>query len=106
MMGNCQAVGVMGDCQAADAAATVVIQHPGGRVNRIYSSTNASEVMNANPGYYVARVVATGTVAAENAAPIKQLKLLRPDDTLVIGQIYRLVSFEGSLINLSSFQRE
>ncbi|KAG6401226.1 hypothetical protein SASPL_138076 [Salvia splendens] len=72
----------MGNRQAADVAATVVIQRPGGKVDRIHSSTNASEVMNGNPGYYVARVVATGTVAAENAAPIKQLKLLRPEDTL------------------------
>ncbi|XP_057806797.1 uncharacterized protein LOC131021563 [Salvia miltiorrhiza] len=87
----------MGNCQAAEAA-TVVIQHPsGGKVDRIYWSVSASEIMNANPSHYVAQVVATGAVAAENGAPIKQLKLLRPDDTLVIGQVYRLVSFEDVL---------
>lgn len=86
----------MGNCQAAEAA-TVVIQHPGGnKVDRIYWSVSANEIMNLNPGHYVAQVVATGSVAAENGAPIKQLKLLRPDDTLVIGQVYRLVSFEGT----------
>lgn len=87
----------MGNCQAAEAAA-VVIQHPGGKVDRIYSSASATEVMNANPGHYVALVV-----AAENAAPIKQLKLLRPDDALVIGQVYKLISFEGAFIVDSRF---
>ncbi|KAG6386807.1 hypothetical protein SASPL_151983 [Salvia splendens] len=81
----------MGNCQAAEAAA-VVIQNHGGKVDRIYSSVSATEVMNANPGHYVALVV-----AAENAAPIKQLKLLRPDDALVIGQVYKLISFEDVL---------
>lgn len=77
----------MGNCQAAEAA-TVVVHHPGGnRVERIYWSVSATEIMNSNPGHYVAQVVET--------AAVKQLKLLRPDDTLVIGQVYRLISFEG-----------
>lgn len=93
----------MGNCQAAEAA-TVVIQHPGGggKVDRIYWSVSASEVMNANPGHYVAHVVATPTVTAESGAPVKQLKLLRPDDTLVMGQVYRLVSFEDVLKEFAS----
>ncbi len=42
----------MGNCQASEAA-TVVIQHPGKKVER------------------------------ENETPLKQLKLLRPDDTFL-----------------------
>ncbi|GFP78892.1 hypothetical protein PHJA_000032700 [Phtheirospermum japonicum] len=85
----------MGNCQAAEAA-TVVVVHPGGKVDRVYWSVSANEIMNSNPGHYVAQVVSPAR--AENAAPAaKQLKLLRPDDTLVIGQVYRLVSFEDVL---------
>lgn len=89
----------MGNCQAAEAA-TVVIQHPGGnKVDRIYWSVSANEIMNSNPGHYVAQVVASPASKTENGTPVKQLKLLRPDDTLVIGQVYRLISFEGTLLN-------
>ncbi|KAI3462677.1 hypothetical protein Pfo_019340 [Paulownia fortunei] len=87
----------MGNCQAAEAA-TVVIQHPGGnKVDRIYWSVSANEIMNSNPGHYVAQVVASPAAKTENGTPVKQLKLLRPDDTLVIGQVYRLISFEDVL---------
>lgn len=93
----------MGNCQAAEAA-TVVIQHGGNKVERIYWSVSAHEVMASNPGHYVALVVpvasATMTAAAAaagNGTAVKQLKLLRPDDTLVIGQVYRLISFEDVL---------
>lgn len=86
----------MGNCQAAEAA-TVVIQHPGNKIERIYWSVSAHEVMTSNPGHYVALVVTSPTAKAENGTPLKQLKLLRPDDTLLIGQVYRLVSFEDVL---------
>ncbi|RCV31095.1 hypothetical protein SETIT_6G149400v2 [Setaria italica] len=46
----------MGNCQAAEAAA-VVIQHPGGKVERLYGPATAGEVMRSNPGHYVALVV-------------------------------------------------
>ncbi|KAL8546463.1 hypothetical protein ACS0TY_006261 [Phlomoides rotata] len=86
----------MGNCQAAEAA-TVVIHHPGGsKVDMIYWSVSANEIMNSNPGHYVAQVVSAPAQAA-NGTPVKQLKLLRPDDTLVIGQVYRLISFEDVL---------
>ncbi|KAE9449608.1 hypothetical protein C3L33_18501, partial [Rhododendron williamsianum] len=81
----------MGNCQAAEAA-TVVIQHGGNKVERIYWSVSAHEVMSSNPGHYVALVVPvasatmTAAAAAGNGTAVKQLKLLRPDDTLVIGQ--------------------
>lgn len=91
----------MGNCQAAEAA-TVVIQHPPengngqGRVDRIYYSVSANEVMSSNPGYYVALVLES--LAQRNGRPTgHQLKLLKPDDTLHIGRVYRLISFEDVL---------
>ncbi|XP_027179477.1 uncharacterized protein LOC113778313 [Coffea eugenioides] len=87
----------MGNCQAAEAA-TVVIQHPGNKVERIYWSVSAHEVMSSNPGHYVALVISSSTATrSENGTPVKQLKLLRPDDSLLMGQVYRLVSFEDVL---------
>ncbi|KAK3416554.1 hypothetical protein EUGRSUZ_H02314 [Eucalyptus grandis] len=90
----------MGNCQAAEVAA-VAIHHPAGtKVERIYWSVSAHDIMSANPGHYVAQVIAASsqTVAAKDESggtPARQLRLLRPDDTLHIGQVYRLVSFEG-----------
>ncbi|CAM0871708.1 unnamed protein product [Alopecurus aequalis] len=97
----------MGNCQAVDAA-TVVIQHPAsGRTELAYLALPAGEVMAANPGHYVAAVItvpqtpAAGAAskggAAGTALPVKHLKLLRPDDTLQLGRVYRLVSFEEVL---------
>ncbi|KAK9164302.1 hypothetical protein Syun_005204 [Stephania yunnanensis] len=86
----------MGNCQAAEAA-TVVIIHPGSKIERIYWSVSANQIMASNPGNYVALVVSSQTLKAEDGTPLKQLKLLRPDDTLHIGQVYRLVSFEEVL---------
>ena len=90
----------MGNCQAADAAA-VVIQHPAsGRTELAYWSLPAGEVMAANPGHYVAAVITAPHAASSEgpggAPPVKHLKLLRPDDTLLLGRVYRLVSFEGT----------
>ncbi|XP_010463826.1 PREDICTED: uncharacterized protein LOC104744463 [Camelina sativa] len=87
----------MGNCQAAEAA-TVLIHHPAeNKVERIYWSVTASDVMRSNPGHYVAVVVTSPTMKNEKGSPLKQLKLLRPDDTLLIGHVYRLVSFEEVL---------
>lgn len=87
----------MGNCQAAEAA-TVVIQHPGNqKIERIYWSVSAHEIMNSNPGHYVALLLTSSTMKTENGNPIKQLKLLRPDDTLLIGHVYRLITFEDVL---------
>ncbi|CAH1437388.1 unnamed protein product [Lactuca virosa] len=83
----------MGNCQAAEAA-TVVIMHPGNKIERIYKSVSARHVMSLNPGHYVAVVM---TSQSENGLPVKQLKLLRPDDPLVIGKVYRLICFEDVL---------
>ncbi|GAU45420.1 hypothetical protein TSUD_182890 [Trifolium subterraneum] len=94
----------MGNCQAAEAA-TVLLHHPGNKVERIYWSVSANEIMNSNPGHYVALVVSSPTQKSENGAPLKHLKLLRPDDTLLIGQVYRLISFEGKLLKESGNHR-
>jgi len=97
----------MGNCQAADAAA-VVIQHPGdGKVERLYWPATAADVMRKNPGHYVALVVlhvsgggdakADPAVAAVaggggGGARITKVKLLKPKDTLLLGQVYRLIT--------------
>ncbi|KQJ98294.1 uncharacterized protein LOC100844391 [Brachypodium distachyon] len=94
----------MGNCQAADAAA-VVIQHPAeGKVERLYWPATAADVMRKNPGHYVALVVvhvsggagetdpAVAGGGAAAAARITKVKLLKPRDTLLIGQVYRLIT--------------
>lgn len=93
----------MGNCQAAEAA-TVLIQHPASnKVERIYRSIKANEVMSSNPGYYIAMIVTSTTAPTEKGIGrktgenVKQLKLLKPDDTLDIGHVYRLISFEDVL---------
>ncbi|GMI86509.1 hypothetical protein like AT5G67620 [Hibiscus trionum] len=53
--------------------------------------------MGSNPGHYVALVVSSPTLKNKNGTPVKQLKLLKPDDTLLIGHVYRIVSFKDVL---------
>ncbi|MED6194387.1 hypothetical protein PIB30_028002 [Stylosanthes scabra] len=94
----------MGNCQAAEVA-TVVIQHPvGNKVDKLYSSINAKDVMNSNPGHYVALVVSSPTLlnSQNGTTPLKNLKLLRPDDPLLLGHVYRLITFEDVLKEFSS----
>ncbi|RLN05555.1 uncharacterized protein C2845_PM13G12650 [Panicum miliaceum] len=88
----------MGNCQAAEAAA-VVIQHPGGKVERLYGPATAGEVMRGNPGHYVALVVLRVSGVGAKTEPgcgggarITKLKLLKPKDALLLGQVYCLVT--------------
>ncbi|XP_006659403.1 uncharacterized protein LOC102706958 [Oryza brachyantha] len=104
----------MGNCQAAEVAA-VVIQHPGGKVERLYWPATAADVMRSNPGHYVALVLlrvsssssssssgggggkvehSAAAVVDESggAAKITRIKLLKPKETLLLGQVYRLVT--------------
>jgi hypothetical protein len=92
----------MGNCQAAEVA-TVVVQHPGGRVERLYWATSAAEVMRANPDHYVALVThraGADTAAGKphppqelrGAARVTRVKLLKPRDTLAVRQAYRLIT--------------
>jgi hypothetical protein len=91
----------MGNCQAAETAA-VIIQHPGGKVERLYWATTVEEVMRNNPGHYVALVILRVSAAEKAAAgagggtKITRVKLLKPKDTLLLGQVYRLITAQGS----------
>ncbi|CAN1836319.1 hypothetical protein LINPERHAP1_LOCUS34728 [Linum perenne] len=57
--------------------------------------------MNSNPGHYVALVLTSPPppTADNGSTPVvKQvIKLLKPNDTLLIRQVYRLISFEDVL---------
>ncbi|KAA8542640.1 hypothetical protein F0562_023861 [Nyssa sinensis] len=86
----------MGNCQAIDNA-TLIIQHPCGRVEKLYWPVTASEVMKMNPGHYVALLLSTTTTTTttnnhHHPVRITRIKLLRPTDTLVLGQVYRLIT--------------
>ncbi|MQM04152.1 hypothetical protein Taro_036945 [Colocasia esculenta] len=118
----------MGNCQATDAAA-VVIQHPGGRVERLYWPTPASEVMRSNPGHYVALITlcrlpeesaqqpghthaaagsagASGSTGGGEGVRFTRVRLLRPKDTLVLGQVYRLVTSQEVIKGLRARKQE
>ncbi|KAK4261274.1 hypothetical protein QN277_004296 [Acacia crassicarpa] len=94
----------MGNCQAVDAAA-LVIQHPCGRIERLYWSVTASEIMKMNPGHYVSLIIPLPLSEDEQQQQQQQsqqqqnktvrftrVKLLRPNDTLNLGHAYRLIT--------------
>ncbi|XP_047323829.1 uncharacterized protein LOC124927463 [Impatiens glandulifera] len=84
----------MGNCQAVDAAA-LVIQHPSGKIDRMYWSVSASEVMKINPGHYVSLIIPLPPVPGEEdqkTVKFTKVKLLRPSDTLILGHAYRLIT--------------
>lgn len=99
----------MGNCQAVDTA-TLVIQQPNGKVERLYWPVSASEVMKTNPDHYVALLISTTLCSSKdnenrsnksdntnttNPVRLTRIKLLKPTDTLVLGQVYRLISAQG-----------
>ncbi|KAK8526486.1 hypothetical protein V6N13_017517 [Hibiscus sabdariffa] len=86
----------MGNCQAIDAAA-LVIQHPCGKIERLYWSVPVSEVMRMNPGHYVSLIIPLPVSDQKDnpddkAVRFTRVKLLRPADTLALGHAYRLVT--------------
>ncbi|XP_030514698.1 uncharacterized protein LOC115728516 [Rhodamnia argentea] len=88
----------MGNCQAIDAAA-LVIQHPDGRIERLYWPVMASEVMRNHPGHYVSLIIPLPSPPAfeEDGGNPKEVrftrvKLLRPGETLALGHAYRLIT--------------
>ncbi|KAL8267455.1 hypothetical protein R6Q59_004799 [Mikania micrantha] len=86
----------MGNCQAVDAAA-LVIQHPSGKIERMYWSVTASQIMKMNPGHYVSLIIPLPGPENQDDSGNKtvrftRVKLLRPSDTLVLGRAYRLVT--------------
>jgi len=99
----------MGNCQAIDAA-TVVIQHPNGKVDKFYAPVSATHVMKTNPGHYVALLISTTLCPTKhtengpnksdhkpNTNPVRltRIKLLKPTDNLLLGQVYRLITTQG-----------
>lgn len=94
----------MGNCQAIDTA-TLVIQHPNGKIERFYSSMSASQVMKMNPGHCVALLISTTMYpnkdiqnsSKTNTDPVRltRIKLLKPNDTLLLGHVYRLITTQG-----------
>jgi len=106
----------MGNCQAIDAA-TLVIQHPNGKVDKFYVPLSATHVMKTNPGHYVALLISSttlcptkhiqncpdkshhkGNIVNNNNNPVRltRIKLLKPTDNLILGQVYRLITTQGS----------
>ncbi|CAL0325373.1 unnamed protein product [Lupinus luteus] len=96
----------MGNCQAIDTA-TIVIQQPNGKVEKMYWPVSASEVMKTNPGHYVVLLISTTLCTSKDkdncpnksdnnninkSVRLTRIKLLKPTDTLVLGQVYRLIS--------------
>jgi len=111
----------MGNCQAIDTA-TLVIQQPNGKEERLYWPVTASEVMKTHPDHYVALLISTTLCTSKdkencsnkssdnnnnnnnnnnddnnNKVRITRIKLLKPTDTLLLGQVYRLISAQGLL---------
>jgi hypothetical protein len=103
----------MGNCQAIDTA-TLVIQQPNGKEERLYWPVSASEVMKSNPDHYVALLISTTLCTSKdkencsnkssdnnnNKVRITRIKLLKPTDTLLLGQVYRLISTQGLSLTL------
>ncbi|RZC08189.1 hypothetical protein D0Y65_015080 [Glycine soja] len=111
----------MGNCQAIDAA-TLVIQHPNGKVDKFYAPLSATHVMKTNPGHYVALLISTTLCPtkdiqncpnksdiknknANNPVRITRIKLLKPTDTLVLGQVYRLIKTQEVMKGLKEKQK-
>ncbi|KAG6584235.1 hypothetical protein SDJN02_18796, partial [Cucurbita argyrosperma subsp. argyrosperma] len=112
----------MGNCQAIDTA-SLIIQHPNGKVDRFYWPVNAGEIMKSNPGHYVALLISTKICPSKstagdrrrhqdiqtnttnfNSVRLTRIKLLKPTDSLVLGQIYRLVTNQDVLQGLKAKQ--
>ncbi|KAL4036285.1 DUF4228 domain-containing protein [Cucumis melo var. makuwa] len=105
----------MGNCQAIDAA-TLVIQHPSGKEDKLYWPVTAREIMKMNPGHYVALLISTtmftpnesnnsnqtSNETSSNSVRLTRIKLLRPADMLVLGQVYRLITTQEVMKGLSA----
>ncbi|KAK1436686.1 hypothetical protein QVD17_02468 [Tagetes erecta] len=106
----------MGNCQAIDNA-SLVIQHPNGKIERFYSDVSAAEVMKLNPGHYVALLLTTVLYSSRHpstskrsnsgagittAQPLRvtKIKLLRHTESLTVGHIYRLITTQEAMKGL------
>ncbi|XP_047332230.1 uncharacterized protein LOC124935840 [Impatiens glandulifera] len=94
----------MGNCQTIDEA-TLVIQHPGGKVEKMYWPIAASEVMKMNSGHCVALLLLSPppstTTTTTSTVRITRIKLLRPTDTLILGHTYRLITTQEVMKELA-----
>ncbi|ESQ35808.1 hypothetical protein EUTSA_v10009594mg [Eutrema salsugineum] len=95
----------MGNCQAVNAAA-LVLQHPGGKIDRYYGSISVSEIMGMYPGHYVSLIIPLTEEEEKNipatvkrddkkqrkAVRFTRVQLLRPSEDLVLGHAYRLIT--------------
>ncbi|XP_047318305.1 uncharacterized protein LOC124921665 [Impatiens glandulifera] len=102
----------MGNCQAVDAAA-LVIQHPSGKIERMYWPITASEVMKMNPGHYVSLIIPLPLSDEQNTdqeqntiVKFTRVKLLRPCDTLILGHAYRLITSQEVMKVLRAKKQE
>lgn len=87
----------MGNCHAVDPVCATV-ELPSGRVEKLYFSASARQLMLLHPGHYVALVPMPSSSADDAIVRVeRKLKLLPPDSMLNIGSCYRLVSFEGRI---------
>lgn len=98
----------MGNCQAVNAA-VLVLQHPGGKIDRYYGSVSVSEVMAMYPGHYVSLIIPLTEEEERNipetvkgddkkqrkAVRFTSVQLLRPTENLVLGHAYRLITSQG-----------
>ncbi|KAE8727128.1 nucleobase-ascorbate transporter 6-like isoform X1 [Hibiscus syriacus] len=107
----------MGNCQATDAA-TLVLQHPCGKIERFCWPLSAREVMKMNPGHYVALLISTTFYHSNprnnndktsrsqqtDVSPVRltRIKLLRPTDTLLLGHVYRLITTQEVMKGLNA----
>ncbi|VVA90853.1 unnamed protein product [Arabis nemorensis] len=96
----------MGNCQAINAA-VLVLQHPGGKIDRYYGSVSVSKVMGMYPGYYVSLIIPLTENEEDTNIPqtlksddkkqrktvrFTRVQLLRPTESLVLGHAYRLIT--------------
>ncbi|EPS58754.1 hypothetical protein M569_16059 [Genlisea aurea] len=83
----------MGNCQAIDSA-SLLIQHPDGRSERFYTPVSVNRVVKLNPGHHVALLLTTTVYASAGNEPVRitRIKLMRPNETLILGHVYRLLT--------------
>ncbi|KAL9679740.1 hypothetical protein QQ045_017606 [Rhodiola kirilowii] len=81
--------------------------HPDGKLEKMYWSVSASEVMRKNPDHYVSLILPLPDENSNQKANVEarelkstHIKLLRSSDTLILGSAYRLVASKGFGTNL------
>lgn len=87
----------MGNCHAVDPVSATV-EHPDGKVEKLYFSSSARQLMLQHPGHYVALLPPPPPPSPDGSVVHvkRKLKLLPPDSMLNVGSCYKLVSFEGT----------